>query len=259
MRIISFGTKAGSLPLEQVWLSSVKQSFTIEAPTIPKKRHQQRYKKPTSNKPNKTYNEPNKTPLSRAEININNSILKGTVKRVINYKQGSKNNNISYVYYPKRPKEYESILPWKNKKTSEYQVKVFDKKCASVTNHYSINEYVPTADPVTASVLYANSVTSSVTTENCITVYVPSDYPITASVPTEKYVTASVPSVNTVTSSFPTDNYAPASVPTNYHINESVPNDNHVTAYVPSANTITTSLPTENYVTASVPTDYPTT
>ena len=58
-------------------------------------------------------------PLSRAERNINNSMLEGIVKRLINDKEGSKNKYMFYVYYPNLLKEYKTILPWLNKKTME--------------------------------------------------------------------------------------------------------------------------------------------
>ena len=45
---------------------------------------------------------------------------------------------ILYGYDPKL------ILTWLNKKTIEYQVKVFEKKCAYVPTDYPITESVPT-------------------------------------------------------------------------------------------------------------------
>ena len=58
---------------------------------ITTKRHQQWSNETSSNKPKNTSNQPNKTPLSCAERNIKNYIIKGIVKRVINDKEGSKN------------------------------------------------------------------------------------------------------------------------------------------------------------------------
>ena len=62
--------------------------------------------------------EPNKTPLSQAERNTKNNILGVIVKRVMIDKSESKNNKISYGYYPKLLKEYNFFLLWINKKLS---------------------------------------------------------------------------------------------------------------------------------------------
>ena len=95
--------------------------FTVEAPKKgPTKRNQQWSRKPSSNKPNNNSNESNKTPISRAERNIKNSILEGIAKRVIKDKEGSNNNKMPYDYYPKLIKEYITILPWLNHKNIKY-------------------------------------------------------------------------------------------------------------------------------------------
>ena len=111
-------------------------------------------------KTNNITNEPNKTPpLSRAERNIKNYILNAIVKIDIDDKEGSKNNKMSYGHFLKLLREYENILPWINQKTSEYRIKFFEKKCASVTTDHPITASVPTANPVAEYVTSENPVT----------------------------------------------------------------------------------------------------
>ena len=60
--------------------------FLLKPQQITTKRHQKWSRKPSSNKPNKTSNRTNKTPLPRVETNIKNSIIEGILKRLINGK-----------------------------------------------------------------------------------------------------------------------------------------------------------------------------
>ena len=73
---------------------------------------------------------------------------------------------MSYGYYPNLLKDYENIILWINQNTIEYQVEVFEKKCATVSTDYPITAFVPTANPVTASVPYEYTVKESVPTDN---------------------------------------------------------------------------------------------
>ena len=82
--------------------------FILNTQKMPKKIHQPWSWKHSSKKPNNR-------PLSWAESNTNNTILKLIVKRVINYKEASKNNNMVYGYYTKLLKQYENFIPWLNK------------------------------------------------------------------------------------------------------------------------------------------------
>ena len=58
---------------------------------------------------------------------------------------------MSYGYYTKMIKEYEIILPWTNK-TTEYRIKVFEKKRESVFVTDSVHDIFLTGNSVTASV-----------------------------------------------------------------------------------------------------------
>ena len=59
---------------------------------------------------------------------------------------------MSYGYDPKLLKEYENLLPRINQKTIEYQVNVFENKCAYVFVTASVTDIFPTDNSVTASV-----------------------------------------------------------------------------------------------------------
>ena len=69
-----------------------------------------------------------------------------------------------YVYYPKILKEQENILLSINQKNTEYQVKVFEKKCIYFPTYFTITASVPTTNPITASVTSAKTVTASIST-----------------------------------------------------------------------------------------------
>ena len=85
---------------------------------------------------------PNQTPLSQAERNIMNTILEGIVKRVINYKSASKNNNMLCGWYTKIIKEYEDILLLINKKCWMQSKGLREETCSCICN-YLCNWYFP--------------------------------------------------------------------------------------------------------------------
>ena len=51
-------------------------------------------------------------------------------------------NNILHGYDQKLLKQYENILPWKIKNI-EYQVNIFEKKCASIFLTVSVTDIFP--------------------------------------------------------------------------------------------------------------------
>ena len=60
-------------------------------------------------------------------------------------------------------------IPLINKKTIEYQVEVFEKKCAYIPTDYPITAYLPTVNHFAASVPSTNPVTASAPNENYVT------------------------------------------------------------------------------------------